>query len=60
MKPRSDKIPRWVDRTWQKHVKTIKKPVPGNLAQADGHGLRLVEITTTHFECQCGKKLEKT
>lgn len=53
------KVPRYVERRHQSHVKTFMKPQPGCWAHADGHGLRMVEVTTTHFECQCGKKLPK-
>lgn len=46
------------DRKHRSHVRKIKRPPKGCLPHAEGHGLRMVTITTVHYECECGEKFE--
>ncbi len=50
-------VPKEIDRRHQRHVRRFHKPVPGNLAHAEGHALTMV-VTTT-FRCECGCKLSR-
>ena len=52
-----DKTPVQLERQWRGHVRKIKRPSPGSLPHAEGHGLRMVVIVT--YECECGLKLGK-